>query len=80
MMKFGAARRWCTRQIQGEMAPNPKLLHDDRLATDGIRAPGRQHPVQHRHADGSLSPLGREAAGSQTRSDQRLVTTHCRFH
>jgi len=72
--------RWCTRQIQGEMAPNPKLLHDDRLATDGIRAPGRQHPVQHRHADGSLSPLGREAAGSQARSDQRLVTTHRRFH
>ena len=72
-------RRWCTRQIQGEMAPNPKLLCDDRLATDGIRASGRQHPVQHRHADGSLSLLGREAAGSQTRSDQRLVTTHCRF-
>jgi len=72
--------RWCTRQIQGEMAPNPKLLRDDRLATDGIRAPGRQHPVQHRHADGSLSLLGREAAGSQTRSDQRLVTTHRRFH
>ncbi len=73
-------RRWCTRQIQGEMAPNPKLLRDDRLATDGVRAPGRQHPVQHRHADGSLSLLGREAAGSQTRSDQRLVTTHCRFY
>ena len=73
-------RRWCTRQIQGEMALHPKLLHDDRLATDGIRAPGRQHPVQHRHADGSLSLLGREAAGSQTRSDQRLVTTHCRFY
>jgi hypothetical protein len=54
------------------MALNPKLLQDDRLATDGIRAPGRQHPVQRRHADGSLSLLGREAAGSQTRSDQRL--------
>ena len=75
-----SGRRWCTRQVQGEMALNPKLLKDDRLATDGIRALGRQHPVQHRHANGSLSPLGREAAGSQTRSDQRLVTTHCRFH
>ncbi len=64
----------------GRDSPNPKLLRDDRLATDRIRAPGRQHPVQHRHADGSLSLLGREAAGSQTRSDQRLVTTHCRFH
>ncbi len=76
--RVGGSRRWCTRQIQGEMAPSPKLLRDDRLATDGIRAPGRQHPVQHRHADGSLSLLGREAAGSQTRSDQRLVATHCR--
>ncbi len=75
-----SAGRWCTRQIQGGMAASPKLLRDDRLATDGIRAPGRQHPVQHRHADGSLSLLGREAAGSQTRSDQSLVTTHCRFH
>ena len=74
------SRRWCTRQIRGEMAANPKLLRDDRLATDGIRASGRQYPVQHRHADGSLSLLGREAAGSQTRSDQRLVTTHYRFY
>ena len=72
--------RWCTRQIQGEMAPSPKLLRDDRLATDEIRAPGRQHPVQHRHADGSLGLLGGEAAGSQTRSDQSLVTTHRRFY
>jgi hypothetical protein len=56
------------------MTPNPKLLHDDRLATDGIRASGRQHPVQHSHADGSLGLLAGEAAGSQPRSDQRLVT------
>ena len=62
-------RRWCTRQTRGEMAPEPRLLRDDRPATDGVRAPGRQHPVQHRHADGSLGPLGGEAAGSQTRSD-----------
>jgi len=73
-------RRWCTRQIQGEMAPNPRLLCDDRLATDGIWASGRQHPVQHRHADGSLGLLGGEAAGPQPGSDQRLVATHCRFH
>jgi len=62
------------------MALNPKLLRDDRLAMDAIRAPGRQHPVQHRHADGSLSLLSREATSSQTRSDQRLVAAHCRFH
>ena len=74
------ARRWCTWPVAGRDDPNPKLLCDDRLATDGIRASGRQHPVQHRHADGSLGLLGREAAGSQPRSDQRLVTTHCRFY
>jgi len=76
----GQARRWCTWRLEVEIAPNPQSLCDDRLATDGIRAPGRQHPVQHRHADGRLSLLGGEAAGSQTRSDQRLVATHCRFH
>lgn len=32
------ARRWCTRRTKGEMAPTPKLLCGDRLATDGIRA------------------------------------------
>ena len=65
--------------MEGEMTPNPKLLCDDRLATDGSRASGRQHPVQHRHADGSLGLLSGEAAGSQPWSDQRLVATHCRF-
>jgi hypothetical protein len=32
--------RWCTRPVQGEMIPIPKLLCDDRVATDGIRASG----------------------------------------
>jgi len=72
--------RWCTWRLEVEIAPNPRLLCNDRLTTDGNRAPGRQHPVQHRHADGSLGLLGGEAAGSQTRSDQRLVATHCRFY
>ncbi len=67
-------------QTEGEISPNPKLLCDDRLATDRIRAAGRQHPVQHRHADRSLVLLSRKAAGSQPWSDQRLVTTHCRFY
>ena len=39
-------------QMAGEKAPNPKLLSDDRLGTDGIRASGHQHPVQHRHLAG----------------------------
>jgi hypothetical protein len=43
---------------------NPKLLRDDRLATDGIWASGRQHSVQDRHANRSLTLLGSEAAGS----------------
>jgi hypothetical protein len=53
----------------GGVTPNPKLLCDERLATDGIRASGRQHPIQHRHADGSLGLLSRKAAGSQPWSD-----------
>jgi hypothetical protein len=72
--------RWCTWPVQGELIPSPKLLCADRLATDGIRASGRQHPVQHSHADGSLGLLASEAAGLQPRSDQRLVTTHGRFY
>jgi hypothetical protein len=59
-----AEQRWCTWPVQGEMTPNPKLLCDDRLATDGIWASGRQHPVQHRDADGSLGLLASKAAGS----------------
>ena len=55
------------------MGPKPNLLCDDRLATDGIGASDRQHPVQDRHADDSLGLLGSEAAGPQTWSDQRLV-------
>jgi hypothetical protein len=72
--------RWRTLPVQGEMILSPKLLCDDWLATDGIRASGCQHPVQHSHADGSFGLLASKAAGSQPRSDQRLVTTHCRFY
>ena len=60
--------------------PNPSSLCDDPLAPDGVRASSRQHPVQDRHADGSLGLLSSEAAGAQPRSDQRLVPTHCRFN
>ena len=62
------------------MGPKPNLLCDDRLATDGIGASDRQHPVQDRHADGSLGLLGSDAAGPQTWSDQRVVPTHCCFY
>ena len=54
--------------------PQPRLLCDAPLNADRFRVSGRQHPVQHRHADGSLGLLGRKAAGAQTRSDQRLVS------
>jgi hypothetical protein len=67
-------------QTEASFTPSPKLLCDDRLTTDGIRASGHQHPIQHRYADGSLGLLSRKAAGSQPWSDQRLVTTHCRFY
>ena len=55
------------------MTPDPKLLCHSRQATDGVGASSRQHPVQHRHADGSFGLLGHEAAGSQPGSDQRFV-------
>jgi len=48
---------------EGEIAPDPGLLCDDRMVTDGIRASGRQHPIQYHHADGSLGLLSRKAAG-----------------
>jgi hypothetical protein len=47
---------------QGDL--NPARLCDGRLATDGIRAADCQHPVQHRHTDGSLALLGSKAAGA----------------
>jgi hypothetical protein len=60
-------------QTGGEVTPNPKLLCDDWLATDGIRASGRQHPIQRRHADGNFGLLSRKAAGSQPWSDWRVT-------
>ena len=52
-------------QTGGKVAPNPKLLRNDLLAADRIRTSRRQHPTQHRHADGSFGLLGNEAAGAQ---------------
>src|SRR5271165_1874157 len=63
----------------GRDGPNPKPLCDDSLAADRVRASGRQHSIQDRHADGSLGLLGSETAGAQSRSDQRLVAAHRRF-
>jgi hypothetical protein len=50
------------------------------LTADRRRTPSRQHPVQGRHTDRSLGLLSSEAAGSEPRSDQRLVTAHFRFN
>ena len=77
---FGFLERWCACGRRGKMPRHLGPLSDDRLAPDGLRASGRQHPVQHRHADRSRGLLGRKAAGSQPRFDQRLVATHCRFY
>jgi hypothetical protein len=62
-MQVGTAEALVHFQTEGEITPYPKLLCDDRLATDGIRTSGRQHLIQHRHADGSLGLLSRKAAG-----------------
>jgi hypothetical protein len=67
---WGIGRALVHFQTEGELTPSPRLLCDDRLTTDGVRASGHQHPIQHRHADGSLSLLSRKAAGSQPWSNQ----------
>jgi hypothetical protein len=67
-------------QTEREIAPNPKLLCHVRLATDRIRVSGRQHPVQHRHADGGLGPLSRKVAGPKPSSDQHFLATHRCFY
>jgi len=64
----------------GRADPSPGPLCDDPLATDGCRASCQPHPVQDGHADGGLSLLGREAAGSQPGSHQRFVAAHCCFY
>src|SRR5208282_1014456 len=51
----------------GRDGPNPKPLCDDSLAADRVRASGRQHSVQDRHADGSLGLLGSETGVVQRR-------------
>jgi hypothetical protein len=63
------------------MGPEPDLLCDDRLGTDGSRASGRQHAVQDRDAGGSLALLGSESRGladavrSTLRNDPLLFST-----
>jgi hypothetical protein len=51
----------------GRVGPKSKLLCDEWLATEGIRASTRQHPVQHRYAAGSLSLLDRETVELKVR-------------
>jgi hypothetical protein len=43
---------------RGQDDPGSDPLCDDPLAADGFRAPGLQHSVQHRHADGGFGLLG----------------------
>src|SRR3954465_5078365 len=65
--------------VEGNPPPTPRPLSASRLAPDGFRASGRQHPVQDRHTNGRFGLLGHKSTGSQPRSDQRLVAAHCRF-
>jgi hypothetical protein len=71
-------RRWCTLRTEREMNRRPEPLCDDALATNGVRASGRQHLDQDRNTDGCLSLLGDETACPRPRSDQRLVAAHRR--
>ena len=50
------------RQTKDETGPKPNLLCGDRLATDGIGAPGRQHSALDRHANRDLTPLRAKGA------------------
>jgi hypothetical protein len=59
--------------------PSLELLRGGALATNRVRATNRQHLVQNSSAAGCLSLLGGEAACSQPRSDQCLVSAHRRF-
>jgi hypothetical protein len=52
-------------RAESEITRGSKLLCHDRLATDRMRTSGRQHPVQHCHADGSLGLLSGKAACPQ---------------
>src|SRR5208282_3196733 len=75
----GIDGRWCTFRTEGEVTPAREPLCDDALATNGDRASCLKHPIQNRDADGCLGLLGGEAACSQPRSDQCLVSAHRRF-
>jgi hypothetical protein len=60
-----------------------KLLCDDRWTTDGSRASGCQHSVQHSHADGSLGLLLKRLNlfpdGHSGRGVQFVVSIHARW-
>ena len=63
----------------GRSGASSEPLCDEPPETDRIRAPGRQHPIKGRHADGGLCLLRGETACAQPRPDQRLVAAHRRF-
>jgi hypothetical protein len=63
----------------GRSGASSEPLCDDPPETDRFRAPGRQHPIKDRHADGRLCLLSGETACAQPRADQRLVAAHRRF-
>jgi hypothetical protein len=59
---FGRALVHSLDRIRNDFSLGP--LCDHPLATDGFRASSRQHPVQNRHTNSSLSLLSSEAAGA----------------
>ena len=63
----------------GRSGASSEPLCDDPPETGRFRAPGRQHPIKDRQADGSLCLLRGETVCTQPRPDQRLVAAHRHF-
>jgi hypothetical protein len=68
---LGLHWRWCSWPREGE-GLCPEGLCDDPLATDRVRASGRQHPIQDRHAASSLGLPDRETACAQDAAVQPI--------
>ena len=59
---------------------DPKLLCDDRLATDRIYRPASKFRFSTATPMAASVCWPAKPRSSQPRSDQRLVATHCRFY
>jgi hypothetical protein len=65
--------------MKAETIPAPEPLSDNVSETNEARASSRQHLAQDGNPDSCFGLLGGEAACSQPRFDQCLVSAHRRF-